>query len=123
MPIYYGCTRINEYFPPEAVVSIDINDPMAVERIKEIISSDLWSRNMDAIAHARELILDRYQLFPFLVKEIRDYERGADFQTTAPQPTSLSPERGNTLGTRLNQIARREAFKYGQRIGALMKQR
>ena len=75
MPIYYGCTRITDYFPAESLIQIDINQPeTAVEQIKEAMDNNAWARNLDAIAHARELILNRYQLFPFLVNQIRHFE-------------------------------------------------
>ncbi|MGQ0522463.1 MAG: glycosyltransferase family 10 domain-containing protein [Betaproteobacteria bacterium] len=75
MPIYCGCNRIAEYFPKEAFVSIDIADPDAPEIVREAIDSDRYLTARDAIAYARELILDHYQLFPFLVAEIRSHER------------------------------------------------
>lgn len=73
MPIYYGCTRINEYFPPESMVVVDINDPIStIEKIRETMLSDRWERNLDAIAYARELVLKKYHLFPFLVDKIKE---------------------------------------------------
>jgi len=74
MPIYYGCTRITDYFPAEALIQIDINAPDVAEQIKSAISSNAWQRNRDAIAYARELVLNRYQLFPFVVQQIRSFE-------------------------------------------------
>jgi hypothetical protein len=75
LPIYYGCTNITDYFPPEALVRIDIYKPdEAVEIIRETIHSDLWLMQRDAIAYARELILDQYQLFPFVTKLIGRWE-------------------------------------------------
>jgi hypothetical protein len=70
MPIYYGCSRITEYFPPESMVLIDIDAPDVMEKILEAISSDRWLKNRDAVAYARDLVLNKYQLFPFLVDEI-----------------------------------------------------
>jgi hypothetical protein len=74
MPIYYGCTRINEYFPAESMVIIDIDDPDSSEIIRETIESDRWERNIDAIEYARKLVLEKYQLFPFLVAQIQTHE-------------------------------------------------
>jgi hypothetical protein len=74
-PIYFGCSRITDYFPEEALVQIDIYDPGAIHTIREVVASDLWHRNQEAIDHARKLVLDKYQLFPFLTREIRDHER------------------------------------------------
>ncbi len=64
MPIYFGCTNLAEYFPPESYIAIDIRDPDAPERVREAIASGLWRRNRDAIAESRERVLERYQLFP-----------------------------------------------------------
>jgi Glycosyltransferase family 10 (fucosyltransferase) C-term len=75
MPIYYGCTNIDDYFPAEALLKIDINQPQAaIEIIREALASDLWLKNRDAIAYARELCLDKHQFFPFIVNEIRQFE-------------------------------------------------
>ena len=75
MPIYYGCTRITDYFPAESLIQIDISQPdAAMEIIQEAIASNAWQRNLDAIAYARELILNRYQFFPFMVRQIRHFE-------------------------------------------------
>jgi len=75
MPIYFGCTKINDFFPSEAMIQVDINDSKSIEIIKSAISSDLWRQNLDAISHARQLVLNKYQLFPFVVERIRDHER------------------------------------------------
>jgi hypothetical protein len=45
-----------------------------VGQIESAISGDPWKRNLDAIAYARELVLDRYQLFPFVVQQVRNFE-------------------------------------------------
>jgi len=123
MPIYYGCTRINEYFPTEAVVSIDIDDPDANEKIRAVISSGLWDHNLDAISHARRLILDRYQLFPFLVGEIRNFERSRDFETAIPRTITISRYSGwlQALPTKLHYRIDRHGVQYVRRVGTSMK--
>jgi hypothetical protein len=37
---------------------------MAVDKIIEISNSDLWENSLDKISEARELILDKYNLWP-----------------------------------------------------------
>lgn len=86
MPVYCGCTRIAELFPPESMVRIDIEDPHAADRIREAIAAERWKKNLDAIAHARDLVLNRYQLFPFITGEIRTFEAQ---QKADPQPEHL----------------------------------
>jgi hypothetical protein len=87
MPIYYGCTEITRFFPAEAMVQIDIDDPDVVDKIREAVASDRWRRNRDAIAHARELVLNRYQLFPFLARAIHAHEAR---RPGAPAPRELT---------------------------------
>lgn len=75
MPIYYGCTNINSFFPLESYISIDINQPEeAIAIIKDVIESDHWIRNRDAIIYARELILNKYQIYPFISQAIQEHE-------------------------------------------------
>jgi len=76
MPVYYGCTRITDYFPSEALLIIDLQDPDCSGQIRAAIENKLWQRNLEAIAYARKLTLERYQLFPFIAQEIRAYEAG-----------------------------------------------
>ncbi len=74
MPIYYGCTRITEYFPAESMLIIDIHDPRCVDQVREAVQSNAWENNLDAIAHARRLVLNKYQLFPFITQQIHAHE-------------------------------------------------
>lgn len=94
LPIYSGCTRIDDYFPPESVVQIDLDDPDAVERVREVAESDLWRERLDAIAEARELVLNRYQLFPFLAAEIRAQEARAGAGRMQPVEVEITNRRG-----------------------------
>jgi hypothetical protein len=77
MPIYYGCTRITEYFPAESMICIDVDDPDVIEKINEVTASQRWQQNLDAIAEARQLVLNRYQFFPFVAEQIRAEEQNA----------------------------------------------
>ncbi|MEM6460640.1 MAG: glycosyltransferase family 10, partial [Pseudomonadota bacterium] len=71
MPIYYGCTRIADFFPEESFIGIDITKPAeAIEIINDAIGSKRWERNFDAVVHARELVLDGYQFMPHFAKLI-----------------------------------------------------
>ena len=75
IPFYYGCTRIHDYFPPEVVVPIDIEHPaVAAATIQKTVASNLWYSSRDALENSRNLILHRYQIFPFLSEEIKKNE-------------------------------------------------
>jgi hypothetical protein len=112
MPIYYGCTHISDYFPPESMVQIDIRRPQeAIEIVHETIQSDFWRRNRDAIAHARELILDQYQFFPYMVSQIRAFERQHPHVTAQtvhlPELPFLYPKPPQPLHKRARHLAGR----------------
>ncbi|MEJ8801775.1 glycosyltransferase family 10 domain-containing protein [Pontibacter sp. H249] len=67
MPIYYGCTNIYKFFPSESMIKInpeDFND--SLRTIKEAISQRTWDSNLEYISEARELILKKYQIFPYI---------------------------------------------------------
>ncbi len=72
VPIYYGCNNIENYFPKDSFIWIDINNPKeAIRKIKKIITKDTWEKRLPALQEARNLVLNRYQLFPFLTEIIR----------------------------------------------------
>jgi hypothetical protein len=70
MPIYWGCTNIHKYLPSGSYINIDINEPNVVDRIIEISKSDLWEQNLDNIKEARELMLDKYNIWPTIERSL-----------------------------------------------------
>ena len=72
IPFYYGCTNLEEYFPEESFIRIDIDQPeIAVNQIRSAIENNEWEKRLPALEAAREKVLNRYQLFPLLAKEIK----------------------------------------------------
>lgn len=81
MPVYYGCTNLDKYFPKESFIQIDINSPEAsLENLREKLSRSFWESSLASIQEARELVLNKYQLFPFLVKRIAEHRVNQDPQ-------------------------------------------
>lgn len=67
IPFYYGCTNLEDYFPDESFVKIDINHPQeSLEKINAFIAEDQWKKYVPALEEARNLVLHRYQIFPHL---------------------------------------------------------
>ncbi len=65
VPIYYGCKNLEDYFPAESFIRIDIKQPEeALETIAATLTSNNWESRLPALAEARALVLDRYQFFP-----------------------------------------------------------
>jgi len=71
IPFYYGCTNLEEYFPEESFIRIDLDHPEnAVKTIQSALQNREWEKRLPALQAAREKVLNRYQLFPFLTREI-----------------------------------------------------
>jgi hypothetical protein len=90
IPIYHGCARIDQYFPKGSHVKIDITDPNAAKKIRDIVNSDLAERNRDAIQEARDLILHKYNIFN-LVTELVIEDKGNGRRNQCIQNVVLSP--------------------------------
>jgi hypothetical protein len=80
MPIYYGCKNILEYFPEESMILVDPGKPEeALEKIHKSMSNKRWEKNVKYIKEARELVLNKYQIFPMLANLIKEkLEEDAD---------------------------------------------
>ena len=76
MPIYVGCSNLEDYFPAGSFVRIDPDDTDPVGTIRRIASSDLAERNRDLIVEARRRVLYEHQLFPFIAREIAAFPQG-----------------------------------------------
>ena len=63
-PIYYGCPNIEDYFSKESYTSINIEDyEMSIRTIEHLLEYNYWVKHIEAILSARELVLDKYNLF------------------------------------------------------------
>jgi len=79
-PIYYGCKNIDKYFDKDAMAVIDINDLKgSIEKIEKVMSENYYEKNYDKIVEARELVLNKYNVFAlmsdFVNKNFVDGER------------------------------------------------
>ncbi len=109
VPVYAGCPNVGDYFPPEAVIVFDPDDPRAPEAIAQAMHAEPWARRLEALAEARRLVLDRLQLFPFLAGELAACPPGG-----APRRVRLAPPRtgpgplrraARAVGARLRALA------------------
>jgi hypothetical protein len=86
LPIYYGCPNINKYFPDDSYISIDIEDfDRSVQILEELIHKDPYESHLPAISAARDLVLDRYNVFQ-LMSDICKDEPGKKFKTCVIKP-------------------------------------
>ena len=67
LPFYYGCTNLEDYFPEGSFVRIDITHPKAsLEKIEAVMAENAWEKHVAALDEARNLVLHKYQIFPYL---------------------------------------------------------
>ena len=63
-PFYWGCPNLERYFPGQASTAINIHDPaQAIATIEAAIAARRFEQSRDAIALARDRVLDKYNLF------------------------------------------------------------
>lgn len=93
MPIYYGCKNIDKYFPKGSYLSIDINNiNESIEKIQEALATGYYENNLHNLKKARELILNKYQLFPKMVEWINKYggDERSGYKTLKPESFFVS---------------------------------
>jgi Glycosyltransferase family 10 (fucosyltransferase) C-term len=66
-PFYHGCPNLYEYFPSGSFTEIDINKPKeAIDIIEKGIRSQLYENSLHKLRDAKELVLDKHNLFAML---------------------------------------------------------
>lgn len=73
IPIYFGCPNINDYFPKDCYYLIDINDKNVFLKIKEIINTPITDKNIKALEIARDLILNKYNIWSSINDNLNKY--------------------------------------------------
>tara|TARA_R100001460_G_scaffold7006_1_gene18119 strand:+ start:1266 stop:2108 length:843 start_codon:yes stop_codon:yes gene_type:complete len=63
-PIYWGCSEISKYFPKGSYIEIKNLNTDLGDQVNSIISSGFHEDNLEALAEARDLILNKYNLIP-----------------------------------------------------------
>lgn len=72
VPIYYGCTNLEDYFPADAFIRIDIDQPEhSLKTMQSLAKEDDWDRRLPALEKARDMVLHRHQFFPHITRLMR----------------------------------------------------
>lgn len=70
MPIYFGCTNLESYFPRDSFIRFDPTQPNPTAALRKIIESSLAEDHRESLIEARRRCLYEYQMFPFAAAEI-----------------------------------------------------
>lgn len=73
LPFYWGAPNLEDYFPERSFIRIDVhNHANAMATMQQAINNREWEKRLDAIEEARNLVLNRYQFFPYVAKMISE---------------------------------------------------
>lgn len=105
MPIYWGCPNITDYFPAESMILINKDDlPGSLDIIKEAIRTDLWRKNLDAIIHARDLILNKYSLYPYICNMVDKYYAPKDKTYKETTYIPITPPKKRKISYKIKKV-------------------
>lgn len=71
-PIYFGSTNVHEFFPERSFGVVDLYKDHPLEQVWSQIHQNDWFESLDAIEEARNLILDKYQIWPYVYDVIHN---------------------------------------------------
>jgi len=75
MPIYIGPPNIFDYFPRESMIYIpkyDLN--RVLKEVENLRGGKMWEKRLGYIEEARNLVLNKHQLFPLIYNKIIDFD-------------------------------------------------
>ena len=70
-PIFWCGTDLSKYFPEGSFIQLNIRDKNEVERIIDIIENDDFSKRIPAIKEAKNLLLNKYNIWPTIKNIIK----------------------------------------------------
>lgn len=74
IPIFYGTANIGDFFPKDSFYQFHPEDPDACEKVKAIIEKPVTEANIKALEIARNLCLDRYNIWPSVERVVNFLE-------------------------------------------------
>lgn len=86
-PLYYGCTRLEEYFPAGSFTPIDICDfDSAKAAIDHAIATDAYGRATTLLHECKELMLGKYNMFAVMAEICASLDAGAPKREVTIEP-------------------------------------
>ena len=100
-PIYWGAPNVGDYFPKASFTSINIMDLKgSIEIIEKVIEENTWETNFEAILQAKDLSLNKYNLFMRIAEIcIEDYNNNG--QSNNKSIIELKPRKYPGIGKKI----------------------
>jgi hypothetical protein len=70
LPLYHGCPQLGRSLPPDSFIPLDITSPDRVAAIRAILKSAPYQQRLEAIALARDTLLNKENVYAFLDREL-----------------------------------------------------
>lgn len=88
-PFYYGCKNMSDYFSGDVFTNLDIDDfDRSVAIIEKAIDGNKFENSFEKIMEAKKLILDKYNLFPWIDKYCKNNKSSASMSEILLRPES-----------------------------------
>jgi hypothetical protein len=108
-PLYWGCPNLEDYFDRRAFSRLDLDDVAAsIDVVERALGEGISHQREHALAQAKNLVLDEYNLFPTLVSLVRGCRDGV------ARTVHLRPESTFAVSTQpsLRETARRAVRRF-----------
>lgn len=91
IPVYWGCTNLEEYFPSESFIRIDIEKPDEAAEIILSLDEREYRNRYPALVEARQLVMEKYQPLAKISEVLSsgDSEPKSDIRINPVLPNSL----------------------------------
>ena len=94
VPIYFGCENLSSFFPKDSFIQIDIENPyQSLDIIGHTISQDDYEKRFPSLVEARNLLLYKYQFFPYFAQLFSSYTRSHNHKQCKMRKFVLRPRR------------------------------
>lgn len=96
LPFYYGCTNLNDYFPADSFVLIDINDPEKTAKLlQQAIQENWYEKRLPAILQSRRLVLEKYGTIATITRLVNKRHSASESRSVDQKTTIKSRRRTN----------------------------
>jgi Glycosyltransferase family 10 (fucosyltransferase) C-term len=92
VPFYFGCTNIDQYFPKDSYIWIDIKNPMVAIAIieKTLADSTDYQKRYNALLMARKLVIQEYHPLAGVSNLINQNVKELPYSNIVLKPNSLT---------------------------------
>ena len=68
-PFYYGCTNLDDFFPGESFLRINVREPeKSIEIIDKAIKAEKFEASMNVLAECKKRVLNEYNMFEYVAR-------------------------------------------------------